>query len=395
MVYDQPNLEELKRMIDFCKENQHLFIYGCEEKQQRLKKYLSMCDIGIDGFIITNRVHWEFEIDETPIYTLEEIKFSGYKKEEVAILLALPAMYYNDVLCELQSIGYKKVFYMSEYNKRTIAYKMRPRVKEQFWVEVSLVDHCNLNCQMCDHFAPLAKTTFLDINTFQRDMVRLAKLTRNKIGSIKLQGGEPLLHSKLLKFIKIARKNFPDSIISLFTDGLLLKQWENNKYGNLWEACFEYKVQIELTIYPIGININEIEKLAEKYNVCVKYFTEAADRDYRGIKHSVKHPFRLEGNVEKWQFISCYQFNESITLKDGKLYTCPMIPCIEHFNTYFNQDLKVEKNDYLDIQQAQNYQELAEFVTHRTNFCKYCDICNRRTFEWKQSKHTLDEYVDI
>lgn len=190
---------------------------------------------------------------------------------------------------------------------------------------------------MCDHFSPLSKPNFLDLGSFTKDMERLAELTNGHIGALKLQGGEPLLNDQLIDFIKITRALFPKAMICIFTDGILLKAWENHKNGNLWKACHDYKISVELTVYPFNKKVDEIKMLAEKYDVHLECFSEAGDRDYQGIKHFVKHPFDLKGNVEKWQFIGCYHFNECITLRDGKLYTCPIIAYIDIFNDYFHQ----------------------------------------------------------
>jgi hypothetical protein len=124
-------------------------------------------------------------------------------------------------------------------------------------------------------------------------------------------------------------------------------------------------------------------------------FSEVGERNFKGVKTSCKQPLNLSGNVEKWQFICCYQFNECITLRHGKLYTCPRIPYIDHFNKYFNHNLTVSENDSIDIYKAASYEELAEFVSHRADFCGYCDIVSRRHVAWKQSDHTIEEYVDI
>jgi uncharacterized radical SAM superfamily Fe-S cluster-containing enzyme len=92
------------------------------------------------------------------------------------------------------------------------------------WIEVNLADHCNLNCQMCDHFSPLAKPTFLDLETFRRDMKRLAELTDGYIDIMKLQGGEPLLNDQAIEFIKITRELFPESNHFLFYGWVITKE---------------------------------------------------------------------------------------------------------------------------------------------------------------------------
>ena len=63
--------------------------------------------------------------------------------------------------------------------------------------ELHIADHCNLKCKGCIHFSPLAEEKFLDTDIFQRDCQRIAELTdNNRLGKIRLMGGEPLLHHK-------------------------------------------------------------------------------------------------------------------------------------------------------------------------------------------------------
>ena len=55
--------------------------------------------------------------------------------------------------------------------------KLKPRNAENFIAEINLTDHCNLNCQCCDHFSPLADEFYLDLETFEKDVKQFAKLT--------------------------------------------------------------------------------------------------------------------------------------------------------------------------------------------------------------------------
>ena len=38
-----------------------------------------------------------------------------------------------------------------------------------------IVHHCNLNCNYCDHCAPIAEPEFVDINTYKNDLKHLKK----------------------------------------------------------------------------------------------------------------------------------------------------------------------------------------------------------------------------
>ncbi len=101
----------------------------------------------------------------------------------------------------------------------------------------------------------------------------------------------------------------------------------------------------------------------------------------------------LEGKIDKYQYVCCYQFNESITLRHGKIYTCPFIPYLEHFNKFFNKNLKVTENCFIDIYKAQSYEEIAEHCTHRTDFCNYCNISGRKAIKWKKTEKNIKEWT--
>jgi MoaA/NifB/PqqE/SkfB family radical SAM enzyme len=69
------------------------------------------------------------------------------------------------------------------------------------YVEMHVVDHCNLNCKGCSHFSPIADELFTDIGEFTRDLQQLRRLVSN-IEVIRLMGGEPLLHPNITDFIR-------------------------------------------------------------------------------------------------------------------------------------------------------------------------------------------------
>lgn len=75
--------------------------------------------------------------------------------------------------------------------------------------EVSLTEHCNLNCVGCSHFSPLAEPAFADFDEVSRDSQRMAQLLNGKVRYIHLLGGEPLLHPDLIRFFGMARGCFP------------------------------------------------------------------------------------------------------------------------------------------------------------------------------------------
>jgi hypothetical protein len=86
--------------------------------------------------------------------------------------------------------------------------------------------------------------------------------------------------------------------------------------------------------------------------------------------------------------------NNCIQLQDGKLYTCVTVPYIKFFNNYFEQKLKADEKDCIDIYKANNMDEIFAFLAKPVPFCRYCNIkAIKRGLEWKTSKNEMAEWI--
>lgn len=401
MVNDNPLMSELERMADFCKSTPHVFIYQLGETQKLISKYLAFSGLPIAGFI-KPEVYEPDRLNEIfPIYTFAELA-RKFDKNDVGIILSVNDTVYSQVMENFELIGVHRFFPVSNWNKRTIAWKMRPRPIENFFVEVNLADHCNLNCQCCDHFSPIADEKFYDFNQYSKDIKQLSKLTNGRLGLLKFEGGEPFLNKNILNYFKAARDVFQDAPMVVITNGMLLTKLPDD----VFEVIKQNDIEICMTHYPISINIDAIIERMKKFKiettfnapgagkVCrLNIFSEIGDMRYKGIKQSTKHPFDLSGRQETYRWISCYHFNECITMRDGKIYTCPIIPYSRYFNKYFKQNLPLKDDCYIDIYHAKSFEEIAEFCTHRVSFCDYCAVQKRHQIPWNQSACNINEWV--
>jgi organic radical activating enzyme len=230
----------------------------------------------------------------------------------------------------------KARIYLDDLRKASVE-RLKQRTLLRF--EINVTDHCNLNCVGCEHFSPLAKEKYIDIETYERDCAQLGKLLNWEMENIHLMGGEPLLHPQLNKIVEITRKYFVKGVIEIVTNGILLM----NQNESFWEVCRENNVVVSVTQYPIKLKYNELEKKAKNNNVEMRYY-------YFGKKTMQKRPFDLEGkqNIEE-NIKICHMANQCVQLRDGKLFTCVVIAYISIFNEYFNKNLEVTEKDYIDI----------------------------------------------
>ena len=140
----------------------------------------------------------------------------------------------------------------------TVASDMEVRITEirkkvtplnQFHLEVPLAEHCNLNCRSCNHFSSLADEAFLDYEGYEKDINKLSELFNGVDDHIFLIGGEPLLNKEIIKFLYCTRKAFPDTDLSVFTNGILLASMPDDFYQSMRETG-SYIVMTKYNINP-------------------------------------------------------------------------------------------------------------------------------------------------
>lgn len=264
---------------------------------------------------------------------------------------------------------------------------------QQIVCEISLAEHCNLNCYGCDHFAPLAKPEFADLEESRRDLTRLAELFGHRITEFYLAGGEPLLHPEITKFMEAARQAFPNSKIGIVTNGILLpKQPEE-----FWLACKKYNIALQPTKYPIDVDYEAMGERAQQYGVsyCCWGSTNKAQ------KTSTYFPLNTQGfHRGSWNFTACLLAGHNLSLEHGRLYTCSVAGKVRHFNEYFGKDLKMSPKDSIDIYAVKSEEEIDEYLMHPIPFCEYCTHWHidlgmpwHRAMPWQQSRREIREWT--
>jgi hypothetical protein len=268
--------------------------------------------------------------------------------------------------------------------------------RERFRIEVHVTEHCNLNCKGCSHFSPLCKPTYLDLNTFNKDCKRLSEIT-NKLEIIRLLGGEPLLHPQITALFDIIHTYLPVTQILILTNGTELLKMDET----FWQKCHEHGVVIDISPYPVKLDIGAIKKISRGYRVLVTYNRSMNDESERGNNRFYKTPLKINGTMDKEKsFSQCnirrnkYMNASCITLRDGKLYPCCIVAHIGHINDFFGEHFDVCKDDYCDIYEIKNDSEIKRIIENPIPFCRYCDMDNFKNNEiWGLSKKEKKEWL--
>ena len=250
---------------------------------------------------------------------------------------------------------------------------------------INLAEHCNFSCYSCSVFSCLAEPYFPDLETAEKDLKHLSKLFNRNIPSIHFSGGEPLLNPKFPDFARITRLYFPDSIIRIITNGLLLLSQKNL----FWESVKEYNLTISPTKYP-GINWDKIEEKANKNGVKFIYY----DYSEKSKKTSRKFSLDLSGsqNINK-SFKECMN-NNCTMLKNGRIAPCNLVFSINHFNTYFKKNIPISLKDSIDIYKVESMKEIVDFAHKPIPLCAYCKSMGKEIIgDWRKSERKIEEWI--
>lgn len=249
-----------------------------------------------------------------------------------------------------------------------------------FVLETHLVDHCNLRCKGCSHFAPLVKgEAFADIGIFRRDMERM-RLLFDDIFEIRLMGGEPLLHPELLSFFDVVRKSFPKSRVSMFTNGIGLL----NMPDTFWEKCADRQILVKLTHYPVQLPIDEIKRKAKKMQVQIKIPNR--------VRYFFKH-LNISGDSDpESSFRNCRLMFQTPQLRDGKLYPCFFPAYVHIFSSHFDLPISASDKDFVNILENDDPSGILKFLDQQIPMCRWC-LEKREFVKWDLSRRDIHEWI--
>ncbi len=256
------------------------------------------------------------------------------------------------------------------------------------YLEVSLVEHCNLNCKSCSHFSPIARKEFIDPVQLTRDFARLGELFEDRIKLLRLMGGEPLLHPRLPEILTISRRFFPETHIQLVTNGLLLPKMPEE----FFESCRRNTIDIHITVYPIKNGYDLIwQTLSEKE------MSYSVASHSNGIKKTFHHLVidKAGGHNAEENFHTYCTCSKCTNLSKGKLFLCPVRASIRHFTEYFRESFVLSERDYLEIHDPElTAEEILLFLSGPTPFCGYCDCRQiQHGQEWEISEKQIAEWT--
>ena len=393
-------------------------IFGAGHAARHMISFAAKNNYHIDAIFVSSMIGNPDSILGVPVKSLQCIDVDFAR--EINLLICLTQSFQDEILNVIETTKFKRVavitddlLYSIQYrnsdydilNFETLHWMKREleadieRQTYQFMRSIkkpcleylifNILDHCNLRCKGCDHFACIADERFYSYETVARDIRRMAEIFHGDfIMKIAIMGGEPLLHPELTDILKEVRNCFPYSIIRLSTNGLLLLR-QDQKF---WDVCRENKVTIVNTKYPINLDHEGMKKRASEEGVDFQYFEGSGDGI---VKQSFKKIINLNGDSDPADsFSKCHISNYGNIVLDGRFYGCPFsVQSYRIFNKKFNKRLRMTEEDYIDIYKNVKKEDFFEFAARPRYYCRYCKGLSP-LFPWERSKGKITEWIE-
>lgn len=253
-------------------------------------------------------------------------------------------------------------------------------------LEIQVAEHCNLNCASCTHFSPLAEQSFIDKDSFFNQLQKANTIFKGHCKSLKIMGGEPLLHPEITQLLRLARQAMPEIKLTLQTNGILLTKLDDE----FWQACHDNQILIRVTRYPVKLDMDQINMKASLFNADLKYHPSDST-----IKSFNLYPLNLHGDGDcEYNHSHCKMKMRYVLIKEGRLYPCPIAGNVEHFNRALNQNLICEETDSVSLDDISTFEDYQEFALKAISFCRFCMPTQyRRDVGWAHSKKSISEWT--
>jgi len=360
---------EYERYTAFCdKAERGCWIFGAGTIGRRIMRVLEKFPIfAISGFIDNDTHKVGGYIGNYQILSIKQ-----YQKNFLgdAILIGTQDVAKEKIVEQLENIGLtENIDYCTDIDKLLgiVAYKKNKELYIQL-TQICVTERCTLKCKKCAHgcnyvdmrqgdmdIGEVISTTdaFFKIVDFCRDFVFI--------------GGEPLLYKYLDKAIDYVGREYSSKIgrMSITTNGTILPS------KTVLEMCKKYDVEFSISNYEMAIpnledKYRKLSEILDKYQIEYMMHRDMEWTDYGfGTYRSDADEKELEKIFDECNTI-CHES------RGKRFYFCVMARSVSD-----NMNLKVGKEDYLDISQLCGDDGKRTFLEYSLGYLEkgYLDMC--------------------
>lgn len=374
------------------------YIFGTGDFAKEVARRLDSFNINIDGFINIKDKNKELPkkvYKDIPVCYVDD--FDVLEKESSNIILAKKPMFMGGGINYFRKNEFKNIYAVNEkmfFKKQNtieelMKYFDKIDLRKPFlnYLEMNIVDQCNLNCKGCAHFSNICENKIVELERFENDLKLVAE--KFNLYNFRLLGGEPLLHPQIDRIVEISRNILKKSQIIIVTNGLLIDKLSENVLRKISDC----NVIISISLYePTYKKMDKILNILKNHNI--NYLIN--DDFFREI--DVIKTFHTRLSDER--SIDGYNANKSCSgrfcrfLRDGKISKCYYPLLIDILNKKYGINFQVTEDDYIELDSIENGWDAIEKMNGDIPFCEYCrDYLDE--FEWKSGNRNdeLSSYI--
>jgi organic radical activating enzyme len=261
-------------------------------------------------------------------------------------------------------------------------------------LEIPVTEHCNLSCRSCSHLSPVFRKNGVDPAEVEADLSLLAR--HYNASHVRLVGGEPLLHPRLLDLIAAIRRSRVSERIRLISNGTLTHLMT----PEFWAALDE----VHISIYP-GKELSQTTLDVLK-NRAMQYGTSLVIKNFDKFRETYAEEGTSDSRLVARIFQSCQIAHtwRCHTVAQGYFYLCPQSAYVPRLLTGVDSD-KSAANGLKITADASFGPEILKFL-ERDNPLSACSSClgsvgkifrheEIRRSLWRLSqKYSTEELID-
>lgn len=365
------------------------YIFGTGPFAKEVVKRLNSFNISTDGYL---KLGDPTKSTEDTIY----VDNSTTIDRNSTIFITKKAIIMGETIDFLRRNNFRNIYVFDEEllteesktKEELFSYTRKIDLEKPFinYLEVNVVDQCNLNCKGCAHFSNICNNNMLDIDKYSTDLDKIAK--HFDVYYFRLLGGEPLLHPRLKDIVELTRQKLPNTKLIIVTNGLLLDRLSIETLQTLAKC----NVTFSISLYePTSKKLDSIIEILNQYNI--KYLI---NDDYTKSPEVIKSFYKSiattkEENDSYKQCIGRFcRF-----LRDGKISKCYYPLLIEILNEKYGTSFQVTEDDYIELDNITDGWEAIDKLNGKTPFCDYCRQ-TQEFFDWEphhKNEKQLDSFV--
>lgn len=248
-------------------------------------------------------------------------------------------------------------------------------------LEIKVIEQCNFRCKGCYTFSNIATPEEYGLWEYEADLLRVKTLF-SMVNNIRILGGEPLLSANILEYIRLARKIFDQSNITIVTNGFLLSDMDES----FFTALEEHDIALSISYYigetrqKVKLGIQRLQEKGIKFYVYpTRYFC-------------IEHNENSSDNPEMI-YNACKLRIKPVTLYKGRIYACPKPFSIKHYDARYGTSFQ-NLHDGIDIYHSEiTAADIGEHLEKPMDTCRLCSLKPGYSV-WSQGKPEKNQWLN-